>query len=272
MNNICFSIISYLKENLSNKKLQRNIKINTLRAIGRHIGLEAIIEIFKNISNGTLLQDLLLWFNASLKYNNNFENSSNVVYDFNSYLDNILGCGEMIKTNIRNSFQNFLSILIKKYLQNSNENELESFFDTLIWKYNLDDHKFILEKSMFNIIWGLENETIKNAWGKSYMTMKYETKNLVSNNEKEKINNNSITYFYNNYYRSDPLYRNINSMNSISPINDTFKQLDSINKIISTTNVPSINLTNEVIEIFEILSSICLNSIIVNKEELILLH
>ena len=267
MNNICFSIISYLKENLSNKKLQRNIKINTLRAIGRHIGLEAIIEIFKNISNGTLLQDLLLWFNASLKYNNNFENSSNVVYDFNSYLDNILGCGEMIKTNIRNSFQNFLSILIKKYLQNSNENELESFFDTLIWKYNLDDHKFILEKSMFNIIWGLENETIKNAWGKSYMTMKYETKNLVSNNEKEKINNNSITYFYNNYYRSDPLYRNINSMNSISPINDTFKQLDSINKIISTTNVPSINLTNEVIEIFEILSSICLNSIIVNKED-----
>ena len=65
INNICSSIISYLQENLSNKKLQRNIKIYTLRAIGRQIGLESIIEIFKSISNGVLLQDLLLWFNLS---------------------------------------------------------------------------------------------------------------------------------------------------------------------------------------------------------------
>ena len=86
---MCSSIISYLKENLSNKKLQRNIKIYTLRAIGRQIGLETINEIFTSISNGVLLQDLLSWFNASLKYNNNSENNNS--NDFNSYLDNISG-------------------------------------------------------------------------------------------------------------------------------------------------------------------------------------
>ena len=273
--NICFSIVSYLKENLSNKKLQRNIKINTLRAIGRQIGLEAIIEIFKSISNGTLLQDLLLWFNASLKYtNNNFDNN-NIVSDFNSYLDNILGCGELIKKNIRNSFQNFLSILIKKYLQNSNENELESFFDTLIWKYNLDDHQFILEKSMFNIIWGLENETIKNAWGKSYISMEYESNNLNKKKEKKEkeIINNNINYMQNIYFRRETLFRNLNSINSLNtinpiiPINDPYKQTDSFSKALSPQKNTSINLTNEVLEVFEILSSICLNSIIVNKTE-----
>ena len=263
INNICNSIISYLKESFSNKKLQRNIKIYTLRAIGRQIGLESVIEIFKTISNGILLQDLLLWFNASLKYNNNYENNINAK-DFNSYLDNISGCGEIIKNNIRNSFQKFLSLLIQKYLQNSDEKELESFFDTLIWKYNSEDHQFLLEKSMFNIIWGLENETIKRAWGKSYISTQLDTKKIIgSSNEK----NNNINYLLFNDYRNDSLFNTYNRMNMNNFFSDPTKQLDSF-KSGRSISQGSKTLTNEVLEVFEILSSICLNSVIDGKSQI----
>ena len=258
LNNLCSSIISYLKENLSNKKLQRNIKIYTLRAIGRQIGLETINEIFTSISNGVLLQDLLSWFNASLKYNNNSENNNS--NDFNSYLDNISGCGETLKNNIKNSFQNFLSLLITKYLQNSDEKELESFFDTLIWKYNLEDHQFLLEKSMFNIIWGLENQTIKNAWGKSFISpVQLDLKKTKSNSEIAAINNN-LNSMYETYYRTESLFGNMPSL-----------YMDHMKESFKSTTAPisqsSRNLTNEVLEVFEILSSICINSVIVNKNE-----
>ena len=262
INNICSSIISYLQENLSNKKLQRNIKIYTLRAIGRQIGLESIIEIFKSISNGVLLQDLLLWFNASLKYNNNIENNI-VSHDFSSYVDNITGCGEAIKNNIKNTFQNFITLLIKKYLYNSEEKELESFLDALIWKYNLDDHQFLLEKSLFNIIWGLENQTIKSAWGKSYISTKIEEPKKLpkTNYEGERMNNYTL------FYRNESFFENINSMNSFASLNlEAVKKYDSYKSL--EPSVVSKNLTNEVLEVFEILCSICINNVIVNKNEI----
>ena len=172
MNILCSSVINYFKENISYKRLQRNLKIYTLRAIGRQIGLKMILEIFNNVSNGVLLQDLLCWFNVSLKYNINIleNNTNNTNTKFSSYLDNILGCGETIKTNIKNSFHNFMDLLINKFLHNSDEKELNSFLDTLIWKYNIEDHQFLMDKNVFNILKGMENDTIKVAWGKSYLS------------------------------------------------------------------------------------------------------
>ena len=137
-----------------------------------------IYEIFKSISNGILLQDLLSWFNTSLRYNNtNFENGANNIFGFNSYLDNILGCGNELKNSIKNIFHNFLDLLIKKFVQNSDEKELDSFLDTLIWKYDIQDHEFLIQKNVFSILSGMQNDTIKSAWGKSYLQ-------LESNNTK----------------------------------------------------------------------------------------
>ena len=208
------SIIPLLQENLSNKKLYKNIKLSTIRAIGRYIGLNTIKNIFLNIHNGDLLQDLLSWFCSSLRNYNE--------YDFNNfshYLDNVPGCGQLYENKIQESFQNFMSILISKNIQNKNEKELESFLDSLIWRYGANDHEFLVDKGLFNIIWGLENETIKSAWGKSVkMITKSEVNDKNSNNRKNE-------------------------------------------KIQSKRELPS-----DILEIFEILSSICFNRVINDNE------
>ena len=201
-------------QNLSNKKLYKNIKLSTIRAIGRYIGLNTIKNIFLNIHNGDLLQDLLSWFCSSLRNYNE--------YDFNNfshYLDNVPGCGQLYENKIQESFQNFMSILISKNIQNKNEKELESFLDSLIWRYGANDHEFLVDKGLFNIIWGLENETIKSAWGKSVkMITKSEVNDKNSNNRKNE-------------------------------------------KIQSKRELPS-----DILEIFEILSSICFNRVINDNE------
>ena len=161
INTLKSSIISILQENISNKKLLKFIKLNTIRAIGRSIGLKIITEIFENIKNGILLQDLLAWFNSSLR-NYNEVNYNN----FGHYLDNVSGCGKIYENEIKKNFEKFITLLISKYIQNSNEKELMNFLDSLIWKFGANDHEFLVEKGLFNILYGRENETIKNAWGK----------------------------------------------------------------------------------------------------------
>ena len=258
MNILCSSVINYFKENISYKRLQRNLKIYTLRAIGRQIGLKMIFEIFNNVSNGVLLQDLLCWFNVSLKYNINIleNNTNNTNTKFSSYLDNILGCGETIKTNIKNSFHNFMDLLINKFLHNSDEKELNSFLDTLIWKYNIEDHQFLMDKNVFNILKGMENNTIKVAWGKSYL----------SENAFSKENNNNKA---NRDMREESL-GNIDPRIASGLINSdlSMRKLDTAKSIVPLFTV-SKNLTNEILEVFEILSSICLDSVINNKENII---
>ena len=254
-NDLCNLIISTLKGNLSNKKLQRNLKIYTLRAIGRQIGLDTFIEIFKSISDGIILQDLLSWFNSSLRCGNNNSSSEGTQYNnFNYYLDNIPGCGIIIKNNIQKSFQYFLSLLMQKYLKNSNEKELNSFLDTLIWKYSTDDHQFLIEKSMFNILWGLENETIKNAWGKSYLLPQSDTK------KKERSLDNQKHLFSSSYnpflYGESSLFGSSHSFAASQIVKGCKNFAQEIPEKSNKT------LTNEVIEVFEILSSICLNSTI----------
>ena len=283
MNNICSAIISYFKENISYKRLQRNIKIYTLRAIGRQIGLNMIFEIFKNISNGILLQDLLSWFNASLKYNNNiYENNNNTnTSKFNSYLDNILGCGETLRNNIKDSFQNFMDLLIQKFLHNQDEKELNSFLDTLIWKYNIDDHQFLMDKNVFNILKGMENDTIKGAWGKSYLSEEINMKENFNINKAMKsmkeqrpsegllfsgvfINNDDWieaqrTILLQQDYRLNMLTRQSNDLD--------LKKMDTLRSTIPLFTY-SKNLTNEILEVFEVLSSICIDSLITTKENI----
>ena len=110
----------------------------------------------------------------------------------------------------------------------------------------------------------LENQTIKNPWGITYISSELETKKVINNNtisERERINNRNINLLIDNYYRNDSLYRTMNSFNF-----DPLKQLDSIKSL--STNSVSKNLTNEVLEVFEILSSICINSVIINNNEI----
>ena len=271
MNILCSSVINYFKENISYKRLQRNLKIYTLRAIGRQIGLKMIFEIFNNVSNGVLLQDLLCWFNVSLKYNINIleNNTNNTNTKFSSYLDNILGCGETIKTNIKNSFHNFMDLLINKFLHNSDEKELNSFLDTLIWKYNIEDHQFLMDKNVFNILKGMENDTIKVAWGKSYLSENAFSKENNNNKANRDMREESlgnidprINSRYNLLYIENELTgRMINSDLSM-------RKLDTAKSIVPLFTV-SKNLTNEILEVFEILSSICLDSVINNKENII---
>ena len=276
MNILCSSVISYFKENISYKRLQRNLKIYTLRAIGRQIGLEMIFEIFNNVSNGVLLQDLLCWFNVSLKYNINIleNNANNPPPNFSSYLDNILGCGETIKNNIKNSFHNLMDLLINKYLHNSDEKELNSFLDTLIWKYNIEDHQFLMDKNVFNILKGMENETIKVAWGKSYLSENsFIKENYNANNTIKTLRaqpslfetQNSLFY---RYYDLDDMDVNPLIGSNININNDlALRKFDTVKSIIPLFKV-SKNLTNEILEVFEILSSICLDSVINNKENI----
>ena len=273
INKLCSSIISYFKENISYKRLQRNIKIYTLRAIGRQIGFEMLFDIFNSISNGTLLQDLLSWFNASLKYNNTtFENGNkNIGNSFNSYLDNILGCGEELKNNIKNSFQKFMDLLIQKFLYNSNEKELDSFLDSLIWKYNIEDHQFLMDKNVFNILRGMENETLKGAWGKSYLTEETNLKdNYNTNKAMKNIKENNLLYEGRYVRRYENIIYEETSVASLFPRIPNELELRKFETFKST--VPlftySKNLTNEILEVFEILSSICMDSIINNKESI----
>ena len=271
MNNLCSSVISYFKENISYKRLQRNLKIYTLRAIGRQIGLEMIYQIFRNISNGVLLQDLLSWFNVSLKYNVNIleNNANNNPTKFSSYLDNILGCGETIKNNIKNNFHIFMDLLIEKYLYNSDEKELNSFLDTLIWKYNIEDHQFLMDKNVFNIIKGMQNETIRVAWGKSFLSETGPSKENYNTNKGLKSGIDETSLFRNQrYYRiedmnySYPLFSQPRTTDDLA-----LKKLDTVKSIVPLFSV-SKNLTYEILEVFEILSSICLDSVINNKENI----
>ena len=272
INKLCSSIISYFKENISYKRLQRNIKIYTIRAIGRQVGLEMIFQIFNNINNGILLQDLLSWFNASLKYNNNiFENTNkNINNSFNSYLDNILGCGEVLKNNIKNSFQKFMDLLIQKFLYNSNEKELDSFLDSLIWKYNIEDHQFLMDKNVFNILRGMENDTLKGAWGKSYLSEETNLKdNYNTNKAMKNIKEEMITY-EGRYqrYNLETVFDNVLMQRIPNELDlrkfETFKSFKSTVPLFTYSK----NLTNEILEVFEILSSICMDSIINNKENI----
>ena len=275
-NNLCSSVISYFKENISYKRLQRNIKIYTVRAIGRQIGLEMILQIFKSISNGILLQDLLSWFNSSLKYNNNILENGNTNNPsiFNSYLDNIIGCGETLKNNIKNSFQNFIDLLIKKYLHNSEEKELNSFLDSLLWKYNTEDHAFLMDKNVFNILRGMENETLKGAWGKSFLSGESNMKDNYNINKKKKALREAR--LYGNSLFGD-IYIEQADMNALiaeerlligSGNSDlSLKKLDTLRSTVPLFSY-SKNLTNEILEVFEILSSICIDSVIINKENI----
>ena len=60
----------------------------------------------------------------------------------------------------------------------------------------------------------------------------------------------------------------LNTINPIIPINDPYRQTDSFSKSLAPQKNISINLTHEVLEVFEILSSICIDSVINSKEKI----
>jgi alpha-tubulin suppressor-like RCC1 family protein len=151
------AVLMCLQSSISSKRLWNKIKIATIRAKGREIGLLTIRNILEKISHPNLIQDLLSWFSSSLR---KFDNK------ICHYLDNVIGCGKHFEERVKHSFQEFITLLITKLIKSEKPNELKSFVDALVWKYSASDHKFLVDHSVFLILWGTYNEAIKNSWGK----------------------------------------------------------------------------------------------------------
>jgi hypothetical protein len=151
------AVLMCLQSSISCKRLWNKIKIATIRAKGREIGLLTISNILENITHPNLIQDLLSWFCASLRKVDN---------KICHYLDNVSGCGRHFEERVKHSFQDFISLLITKLIKSEKPNELKSFIDALVWKYSANDHKFLVDHSIFLILWGTYNEAIKTSWGK----------------------------------------------------------------------------------------------------------
>ena len=152
------SIISFLQSPISSKKFFSYAKQSSLRAIARISGLNSLSLVFTSIANGALLQDVLTWFTSSMR-----ETSVSLSH----CLDSIVLCDCKCESMVIDAFHNFLSIIIKKYCDNTSEEELMTFLDAILWKYNDRDFDFINQERIFDILWGSESETIKTKWGNS---------------------------------------------------------------------------------------------------------
>ena len=87
-----------------------------------------------------------------------------------------------------------------------------------------------------------------------------------NNNYRDRINNRYSTGLFGDFYRDESLvFGNLNSFGSRHMI-DPFRHFESFKSVSPLIQVNK-NLTNEVLEVFEILSSICLNSVIINENE-----
>jgi len=151
------SVLLTLQSTISSKRLFNKIKIATIKAKAREIGLITLKNIFEETSHSSLIKDLLSWFCASLRKTDN---------KICHYLDNISGCGRHFEFRIEESFHNFIILLIQKLICIDDTIELKSFVDALMWRYSTADHKFLVEQSVFLILWGTYNANMKNAWGK----------------------------------------------------------------------------------------------------------
>lgn len=198
------SVLMTLQSTISSKRLFNKIKIASIRAKGREIGLLTMKNLFDRITHPNLIQDLLSWFCASLRKVDN---------KICHYLDNINGCGRHFEERVQESFQEFIILLINKLIKSDKPNELKSFIDALMWKYSANDHKFLVDHSVFLILWGTYNEAIKTAWGK-------QIKNTIEVSEDKKT------------------------------------------KILESTE-----FTNGLLEIFEILSNICLDRATIQRSD-----
>ena len=152
------SIISFLQSPISSKKFFSYAKQSSLRAIARISGLNSLSCVFTSIANGALLQDVLTWFISSMR-----ETSVSLSH----CLDSIVLCDCKCESMVVDAFHNFLSIIIKKYCDNTSEEELMTFLDAILWKYNDRDFDFLNQERIFDILWGSESETIKTKWGNS---------------------------------------------------------------------------------------------------------
>ena len=83
------------------------------------------------------------------------------------------------------------------------------FLDTLLWKYNIEDHQFLMDKSIFNILRGMENETLKGAWGKSYLLE--ETNNKDNTNKRKQSLRETNSLFANYLTRGTGLFERYNN-------------------------------------------------------------
>ena len=151
------SVLLTLQSTISSKRLFNKIKIATIRAKSREIGLITLRNIFNQINHSSLVKDLLSWFCASLRKPDN---------KICHYLDNLSGCGSEFETRIEDSFHEFIILLIQKLISIESPFELKSFVDALMWRYSSIDHKFLVEQSIFLILWGSYNTCLKSAWGK----------------------------------------------------------------------------------------------------------
>lgn len=152
------SVLLTLQSTISSKRLFNKIKIATLRAKAREIGLKSMKKIFEEVSHFSLMKDLLSWFCASLR-----KADTKICH----YLDNLSGCGKHFESRIEDGFHEFIISLIQKLISLENPAEIKSFIDTLMWRYSTADHKFLVEQALFLLIWGSYNSTIKNSWGKA---------------------------------------------------------------------------------------------------------
>ena len=198
------SVLMCLQSTISSKRLFNKIKVATIRAKGREIGLVTMRKIFEKISHSTLVQDLLAWFCASLR-----KTETKICH----YLDNVSGCGKHFEQRVQESFQDFIILLIEKFVKTEKSIELKSFVDSLMWKYSANDHKFLVDQSVFLILWGTYNENIKISWGK--------------------------------------------------PLKQTFELPDAMKK-----SSESYDFTNSLLEVFEILSNICLDRSVFKDRQL----
>ncbi len=151
------SVLLTLQSTISSKRLFNKIKIATIRAKAREIGLISLKNIFNEVSHSSLIKDLLSWFCASLRKADN---------KICHYLDNLSGCGRHFEMRIEDTFQDFIILLIQKLITIEDSNEIKSFIDALMWRYSSADHKFLVEQAVFLILWGSYNSSMKSAWGK----------------------------------------------------------------------------------------------------------
>lgn len=158
LSSLTSSVLLCLQSSISSKRLFNKIKVSTIRAKGREIGLITIKNIFQKISHTALVEDLLSWFCASLR-----KTETKICH----YLDGVSGCGLNFENRVQERFQDFIVLLINKLIKAEKPAELKSFIDALMWKYSTNDHKFLVEQGLFMILWGSYNEAIKETWGKS---------------------------------------------------------------------------------------------------------
>jgi hypothetical protein len=207
------SVLLTLQSTISSKRLFNKIKIATLRAKAREIGLITLKNIFQETSHSSLIKDLLSWFCAALRKTDN---------KICHYLDNLSGCGRYFETRIEKSFHEFIILLIQKLINIEDTVELKSFVDALMWRYSGSDHKFLVEQAIFLILRGSYNSNVKSAWGKP-----------------------------------------------LKPTIEIPELVSIITGIISTKEFkePNYDFTKSILELFEILSNICIEKATVSQWE-----